>query len=100
MAQYIEKNALVAEIERLKRELLQRRGQCKRSGLEKIMHQIGAYNKILSLINILEVKEVDLDNELDFAKDAYYYFTSDERSSMKKFAKYFFELGLKVQKGE
>jgi len=48
----------------------------------------------------VEVKEVDLEKELDFVKDAYYYFTSDERSSMKKVAKYFFELGLKAQKGE
>lgn len=48
----------------------------------------------------LEVKKVNLDNELDFVKDAYYYFTSDERSSMKKVAKHFFELGLKTQKEE
>ena len=46
------------------------------------------------------VKEVDLDNELDFVKDAYYYFTSDERSSMKKVARHFFELGLNARKGE
>ena len=48
----------------------------------------------------LEVKGVDLDNELDFVKDAYYYLTSDERNSMKKVAKHFFELGLKAHKGE
>lgn len=50
--------------------------------------------------NTCENKEVDLEKELDFVKDAYYYFTSDERSSMKKVAKHFFELGLKAQKGE
>lgn len=48
----------------------------------------------------LQVEEVDLDNELDFVKDAYYYFTSDERSSMKKVARHFFELGLKAKKGK
>ncbi len=48
---------------------------------------------------LIETKKVDLDNELDFVKDAYYYFTSDERSSMKKVAKHFYELGLKA-KGE
>ena len=51
-------------------------------------------------LDTLEVKEVDLEKELDFVKDAYYYFTSDERNSMKKVAKHFFELGLKVQKEE
>ena len=56
----IDKDALVAEIEKLKSEALQKKSQCKRSGLEKIMHQIGAYNKVLSFINTLEVKEVDL----------------------------------------
>ena len=48
----------------------------------------------------LEVKEVDLEKEMDFVKDAYYYFTSDERDSMMKVACHFFELGLKAQKGE
>ena len=47
----------------------------------------------------LEVQE-DLDEELDFVKDAYYYFTSDERSSMKKVAKHFFELGIKAAQKE
>lgn len=65
-------------------------------------HRI-CYNKALGdvqgEIDTLETKEADLDNELDFVKDAYYYFTSDERSSMKKIAKHFFELGLKA-KGE
>ena len=55
----IDKDALVAEFERLKAEALQKKSQCKRSGLEKIMHQIGVYNKILSFLDTLEVKEVD-----------------------------------------
>ena len=54
----IEKDALVAEIERLKADVLQKKGQCKRSGLEKIMHQIGAYNKILSFLDTLKVKDL------------------------------------------
>ena len=58
MAQYIDKDALVAEIEKLKADILQKKSQCKRKGLERIMHQIGAYNKVISLINTLEVKEV------------------------------------------
>lgn len=50
----IDKDALVAEIERLKADALQKKSQCKRSGLERIMHQIGAYNIILSSLNSLE----------------------------------------------
>lgn len=57
MAHYVDKDTLVAEIEKLKNELLQRKWQCKRKGLEKIMHKIGAYNKVLSVLDTLEVKE-------------------------------------------
>lgn len=55
------------------------------------------YDLLRVLDTLSTVKEVDLDNELDFVKDAYYYFTSDERSSMKKVARHFFELGLKAK---
>ena len=60
MKQYISKDALVAEIEKSKAEALQKKSQCKRHGLEKIMHQISAYNKVLSFIDTLEVKEVGI----------------------------------------
>ena len=61
---------------------------------------VDSMRNVLSFIDTFEVKEVDLEKELDFVKDAYYYFTSDERSSIKKVAKHFFELGIKAQKGE
>jgi len=54
----IDKDALVAEIERLKADALQKKEQCRRRGLEKIMHQIGAYNQVLSFIDTFEVKEI------------------------------------------
>lgn len=57
MAQYIDKDALVAEIEKLKSEALQKKEQCKSKGLSKIAYQIGAYNKVLSLLDTIEVKE-------------------------------------------
>lgn len=51
--------------------------------------------KILSFIDTLEVKEVDVEKEYkDFIKK------SDNGRSMLETAKYFFELGLKAQKGE
>ena len=55
MERYIKKSALVAEIERRLRELSQ---------LEKASYEIGlydAYKIVLSFIDTLEVKEVDLE---------------------------------------
>ena len=59
MGQYLPKDAVVAEIERLKADALQKKSQCKRSGLERMMHPISAYNKMLDFISTLEVKKVD-----------------------------------------
>lgn len=61
MEQYISKSALLAEIGRLKADALQKKSQCKRSGLERMMHQIGAYNKILSFLDTLEVMKIGVD---------------------------------------
>ena len=104
MAHLIDKDALVAEIERLKADALQKKSQCKRSGLERIMHQIGAYNKILSFLNTLEVKDVDLDFQR-FAKemDAIFALPSSETKNTEEeplnweyaIAKHFFKLGLR-----
>jgi uncharacterized protein (UPF0335 family) len=107
MVHLIDKSALVAEIERLKEEALQKKGQCKRHGLEKIMHQISAYNKILSFIDTIEVKEVDLEKHLKedieevffdlngvAVKGATHYLTVED---VKDIAKHFFELGIKAQ---
>lgn len=88
MVQYIDKDALVAKIERLKADVL---------------HQIGVYNKVLSLINTLEVKDVDLENEINEwmthgnITDTRYDDYCD--SDIIETAKHFFELGLKTQKG-
>lgn len=91
----IDKDKVVAEIERIRTyyEKLQTIKQVYNGHIDNC-------NDLLDFLDTLEVKEVDLDNELDFVKDAYYYFTSDERSSMMKVARHFYELGLKVKKGE
>lgn len=68
----IDKDALVVEIEKFKAEALQKKSQCKRHGLEKIMHQISAYNKVLSFINTLEVKEVDLEEKATQLSQKYF----------------------------
>jgi len=102
----IDKNTLVTEIERLKANALQKKCKCKRSGLERIMHQIGAYNKILSFLNILEVKEVDLEKEIqdhiNECLDIKFPTTNIEliKKDVAYTARKFFELGFKAQKGE
>ena len=97
MAQYIDKDALVAEIEKTYK-FHEKRGNEHDSSICDVLYGLS------HRISTLKVKEVDLEKELNFVKDAYYYFTSDERSSMKKVAKHFFELGMQVsnkaQKGE
>ena len=88
----IDKSALVAEIEK--------RLKAQNKDRDFNYLQIKELEAILSFLDTLEVKVVDLENEIDFVKDAYYYFTSDERDSMMKVARHFYELGLKTQKGE
>lgn len=98
MTHLIDKDALIAEIERLKADALQKKSQCKRSGLERIMHQISAYNKVLSFINTLEVKEVNLEKEIDNYLQPLAEWEIHEApfTSMENIAKHFFELGLSV----
>lgn len=43
-----------AEIERRKSIVLQKKCNCKRHGLEKIMHQIKVYNDLLSFIDSMQ----------------------------------------------
>ena len=115
MRHYIDKDILITEIERLKSDVLQKKDKCKRSGLERIMHQIGAYNKILSLLNTIEVKEVDLEKEAELIANgimisvqANKYHTNVYNTKRNDFnhlhlmlaARKGIELGLKTQKGE
>ena len=92
MTQYIDKSALVAEIERRRRdwhygssiEAKYKREEC---------------DDILSFLNNLEVKEV---KEADFEKmwKEYFKYRGDMATvNVKHLAKHFFELGLKA-KGE
>ena len=94
MTHLIDKAALVAELERIEHEtnyepftgeVLGKRCACK---------------SLLSFLDTHEVKEVDLEKEIDKEIETRwrgeYLFTSKFRES----AKHFFELGLKVQKEE
>ena len=98
MKQYIDKDALVAEIERRIKETKEK--------WELPNHLVTAtgqgilmgYNNILSLLETLEVKEVNLEKDVDAILE-----TNDwnyDKIDFYEFAKHFFELGLKAQKGE
>lgn len=98
MAQLIDKSTVVAEIKR-RIILLENNSDGIISILASEMF-VNEYKDLLSFLDTIEEKEIDLEKELDFVKSAYYYFTSDERDSIMKVAHHFFELGLKAtQKG-
>ena len=97
---YIDKDALVAEIYKLKKS------HDNWSCLGKCFHQ--EYETLLSFINTLEVKEVDLEKE---ANECWNYVFSelgwDKNSIMTMkhdefmaFAKHFFELGMQQSKND
>lgn len=93
----IDKDALVAEIEKKLANIL----ACKKDASTPeariaLNDMIRLIEEILSLINTLEVKEVDLDKEIDLVEDKYHGFESLSRSDVIEIIKYFFELGLSV----
>ena len=107
MAQLIDKDALVAEIE--KRIKTNKECMLGLRNLGYYQGKVDALNDTISFINTLEVKEVDLDKylkediedmffDLDgvAVKGATHYLTVED---IKDIAKHFFELGLKAKKG-
>ena len=107
MTQYINKDVLVAEIERQYNYLREHPGTY---GAGFILGFRQAGWQISDFIDTLEVKEVDLDKHLKediedvffdldgvAVKGATHYLTVED---VKDIAKHFFELGLKAQKGE
>ena len=63
MAQYIDKSALVAEIEKRIEHNTEWKNACKTLAVLAANQAIEEDKKILSIINSLEVKEVDLEKE-------------------------------------
>ena len=101
MEQYIKKSAVVAEIERIKANIKE---YCVREGHDRrfdvVPEQLA---QILSFIDSLETKEVDLEQEIKDILNQYYYFPEeaiDIPTIIRITAHHFFELGLKTQKGE
>lgn len=105
MEQYISKSALVAEIEK-RIKVSQDYAKCNLTEKTRIGNhaQQLELNDILSFINTLEVKEVDLEKEIEEVKHNYKIddnrHTSICSADIEWLAKHFYELGLKAQKGE
>jgi len=74
MAQYIDKSALVAEIERRRDAALMRQRNLESIGQVTVLDEMVAnqLNRILSFINNLEVKEVDLEKDVRQIISLYY----------------------------
>ena len=109
----IDKSAVVAEIEKLQKvySKLSTRNNYE-DGLKG--GRLIGYKDVLHRINNLEVEEVDLENEFNEYIEKQNAFTNYDNGEIKYYngdsfnhvydiysiAKYFFELGLKTQKGE
>ena len=104
MAKYIDKTALVAEIEKLKAYL-----QIPNAQLEAIK----VCDNVISVINTFETKDVDFERELGkYVSESIHRFfpgMEDDYCTMDsavwqdyviETAEHFYELGLKAQKGE
>ena len=104
MEQYISKSALVAEIEKRIDDLYDLLPNASKveNGMITISEacNTGKYTALESFrryIDTIEVKEVDLKNEID---EHWCEWAKEDGFHSIDFAKHFFELGLKAQKGE
>ena len=99
MTHLIDKDALVAEIERR----IKTNKECMLGlrNLDYYQGKVDALNDTISSLNTIEVKEVDLENEIELE---YNPFDGLSFEDFTRIAKHFFELGMQVsnkaQKGE
>lgn len=99
MKHYIDKAAVVAEIKNIEEQnphiqhgdMLVNRDRSIRCNL---------LEDLLEFLDTLEVKEVDLKGEIEKVKKMYNCLELKEETIIDFCAKHFFELGLKVKKGE
>ena len=97
MKHLIDKDALVAEIQK-------RRNKHFNSGGSPSSEYCHEDDEILGIINTLEVKEVDLEKEIQDIfqkyKNGYNGLLICKKEDFSVIAKHFFKFGLKAQKGE
>ena len=97
MAQYIDKDALIVEIEKRIKET-----ESMKPKFDQFWAgQISAFKGILKILDTLEVKEVDLREEIDVYfqknKNGYNGLLICKKEDFSVIAKHFFELGLKTK---
>ena len=105
MKEYIDKAALVSELEKRIEETKGMQPQFDQFWAG----QISAFKGVLKILDTLEVKEVNLEEcqkeNIDLEKEVNQYFEKtwpfeEDDEDIIAFARHFFELGLKAQKGE
>ena len=94
MEQYIPKAAVVAEIERRIKGLK----DCHADTVAGYAGEISGLERLLSFLDTLKVKEVDLEREIN-EQALFYSYALVGMKEITVMAKHFFELGLKAQKG-
>lgn len=109
MTQYIDKSVLISEINRImneQQEICKTNVALGKNPNSKNIEVIYQFQQFIKILDTIEVKEVDLDEEITIAMPHRYSWSGDgstmlyTEKQMKDFAKHFFELGLKAQKGE
>lgn len=98
MEQYIKKSALVAEIERLKKEDGNPYFPSETADKYYARGVHFTCDGLVNFLDTLEVKEADLEDDVDNILESYNW--DYDKIDFYQFAKHFFELGLKAQKGE
>ena len=105
MTQYIDKSALVAEIERRislfrkEKKIEKWSAEASQMNVVSLGARIAMLEEILSLLDTLEVKEVDLEKELDSMITPELKFHK-ALPSLFDVAKHFFELGMQQSKND
>jgi hypothetical protein len=100
MAQYIDKSAIVTEIEKKRRNVEKRLyinnsySEEGNTAWERDKALYEAYDSLLSFLDTTEAKNVDLEKEFKNFINRY------DGCTMFEVAEHFFELGIKAQKGE
>lgn len=109
MAQYVDKSAIVEEI---KKRIKYYQAKNKKWGVAGYAGRVAESEEILSYINTLKVKEVDLDNNIrEYLTNHFNVYEDGVLQSKKssqplstydiiKVAEYFFELGIQARKRE
>lgn len=104
MEQYISKSALVTEIEKRRDAALTRQKNLESIGQETVLNEMVAneLNRILSFIDTLEVKEVDIDKLCEFRKNIGFAYPEGASEYQKQLTCYRQGIkdAIKAQKGE